>query len=127
MKKSTEQLHKSKVDFVLERISEDIYKEYAVEELADMVSMSKFHFHRIFKGLVGEPVKEYIRNLRLERAAKDLASTDKKIKEIQKECMYGSAEAFSRAFKYHYGVSPTEYRNKFGWNNVAVNSLDSRE
>ena len=123
MKSSTIESHNKRINFLVNHISKNIDEEYSVAELADMVAMSQFHFHRVFKGIVGEPVKNYIRGLRLERAAKDLQTTDKQIKVIQEESQYGSAEAFSRAFKIRYGVSPTEYRNKISWTQIATDSV----
>ena len=123
MKATTIESHNKRINFLVNHISQNIDEEYTVAELADMVAMSQFHFHRVFKGIVGEPVKNYIRGLRLERAAKDLQTTDKQIKVIQEESQYGSAEAFSRAFKIRYGVSPTEYRNKISWTQIATDSV----
>ncbi len=123
MKASTIESHNKRINFLISHISQNIDHEYSVAELADMVAMSQFHFHRVFKGIVGEPVKNYIRGLRLERAANDLQATDKLIKVIQEESQYGSAEAFSRAFKIRYGVSPTQYRNEFSWTDIATDSV----
>lgn len=47
---------------------------YSLDELAALAGFSPFHFHRIFRGMVGESVKQYERRLRLERAARQLKS-----------------------------------------------------
>ncbi len=124
VKTSTIESHNRRINFLVDHISENIDEEYTVADLANMVSMSQFHFHRVFKSIVGEPVKNYIRGLRLKRAANDLLTTDKQIKKIQEESLYASAEAFSRAFKFRYGISPSQYRNKLHWEQVAKDSID---
>lgn len=123
MKASTIESHNRRINFLVDHISKNIDEEYSVADLANMVAMSQFHFHRIFKSIVGEPVKNYIRGLRLKRAANDLLTTDKQIKKIQEESLYASAEAFSRAFKIRYGISPTQYRTDFSWNKIATDSV----
>ncbi|HEY1859983.1 MAG TPA: AraC family transcriptional regulator, partial [Gemmataceae bacterium] len=51
--------------YIQEHLDEDL----ALDQLARLAHFSPFHFHRIFKGLVGEGVIEYVRRLRLESAA----------------------------------------------------------
>lgn len=125
MKTKTYESHKKRINYLVDHISNNINAKFEVNDLANMVSMSQFHFHRVFKSIVGEPVKVYIRNLRLERAAKELLTTNKKVKYIQEESKYASAEAFSRAFKFRYGISPTQYRNQINWEQVAKDALKS--
>lgn len=125
VKASTYDSYNRRINFLVNHILDNIDEEFNVPELANMVAMSQFHFHRVFKEIVGEPVKKYIRRLRLERAANDLITTNKQIKAIQEEGQYGSAEAFSRAFKIRYGVSPSQYRNQFSWKNIAQDTLEN--
>lgn len=84
-------------------------------ELAQYAALSVHHFHRVFRGMVGESVLEHVRRLRLERAARQLrqsqhTQTDGSILEIALSAGYNSHEAFTRAFQQHFGISPSLYR-----------------
>jgi AraC family transcriptional regulator len=72
--------------------------------------MSPFHFHRVFKGMVGETPLELHRRLRLERAAWTLLNEDVQVTTLAFEAGYETHESFTRAFGDHYGLSPSELR-----------------
>lgn len=91
-------------------IENNLKRKIELKELADNVFLSKYHFHRIFHAMVGEPVAEYIRKRRLMEAANDLLNTDEKIIDIAFEYQFGSQEAFTKAFKKLYGIPPREFR-----------------
>ncbi|MEO0651935.1 MAG: AraC family transcriptional regulator [Planctomycetota bacterium] len=84
--------------------------EPSLDELAEAAALSPFHFHRLFRGLTGETVREFGRRLRLERAAHRLEHGEEDLLEIALAIGYSSHEAFARAFKKHFGASPSEYR-----------------
>lgn len=81
-------------------------------ELADSVCLSRFHFHRVFLGLLGETVGEMVRRLRMERAAHSLRNTNRPITEIAFESGYATLEAFIRAFRGAFGYSPSAFRKR---------------
>ncbi|MBC8136679.1 MAG: helix-turn-helix transcriptional regulator [Fibrella sp.] len=78
--------------------------------MASDACLSRFHFQRVFREMVGEPPGEVRRRLHLERAAHDLRSTTKAITVVALEAGYRSLEGFGRAFKTMFRVSPREYR-----------------
>jgi AraC family transcriptional regulator len=84
-----------------------------LEGLAARAGFSPYHFHRIFTEFVGEPVKEYIRRLRLERGAYRLKVSRDSVLEIALEAGFKTHESFTRAFKRQFGVSPRGYRKEF--------------
>lgn len=92
--------------YIEQNLSEDI----KVEKVAKYVGYSYYHFTRLFEGLLGETVGNYIRKRRLARAAKELLYTDRKIIDIALDFQFKSPEAFARAFNKMYDISPTEYR-----------------
>ncbi len=82
-----------------------------LEELAAVAGFSKYHFHRIYSGLTGETLLQYVNRTRLERAASALAHRpDLSVTAVA--CQYGFSDSavFSRAFRQHYNISPAEYR-----------------
>lgn len=82
-----------------------------VDDVAKEAGYSYYHLTRIFQSLLGESVGNYIQKRRLSNGATQLLYSDKKIIEIAFEIGFDSSEAFSRAFKAVYRVSPKEYRN----------------
>ncbi|MDD7793100.1 helix-turn-helix transcriptional regulator [Clostridium sp. 'White wine YQ'] len=94
----------------IEYIENNLKGKIELKELADKAFLSKYHYHRIFHAIVGEPVAEYVRKRRLEEAANELISTDNKIVDIALKYQFGSQETFTKAFKKVYGVPPREFR-----------------
>jgi AraC family transcriptional regulator len=79
-------------------------------ELAGVAAFSPYHFHRVFRGMVGESLGGYVRRLRLERAAMSLKGNDRPVVEIALDAGYSSHEAFTRAFRAAFRATPSEYR-----------------
>ena len=111
MKKSTEQIYKQRILRVQMFIQKNLDRELSLEELAQKSHFSMYHFHRVFRAVVGESLKEHIRRLRLERAASSLKLTDESVINIAFDAGYQTHEAFTRAFKTIFGCSPSGFRN----------------
>lgn len=89
----------------------------SIEELSNAAGFSKYHFSRIFQGMLHEPLAHYVNRIRMEKALFFLAHrTDKNITDIAYELGYTDSAIFSRAFKNYYGSSPREYRKKYSKN-----------
>lgn len=110
MKRSTLDDYKQRMLRVLIHIQRNLDKAPSLEELANIAAFSPYHFHRVFRGMIGESVQEHIRRLRLECAAIQLKLSETPIVQIALEAGYESHEAFSRAFKSSRGVTPSQYR-----------------
>lgn len=82
-----------------------------VEDVAQKVGYSYYHFTRLFNATLGESVGSYIKKRRLADGARKLLYTEKRVIDIAMENGFESSEAFSRAFKSLYKVSPITYRN----------------
>lgn len=80
--------------------------------LAARSATSPFHFHRIFRGIVGETPLALSRRLRMERAAHWLVTTDKPISAIAFDSGYETHESFTRAFRDSYATSPSAFRRR---------------
>ncbi|MBU3187482.1 AraC family transcriptional regulator [Clostridium estertheticum] len=92
-------------------IENNLYEPITPRNVANVVSYSYYHFHRYFHSMMGETIGVYIRFRRLTEAAKALLYTEKKILDIAVSLHFQSHEAFTRAFKNRYGVTPKQYRN----------------
>ncbi len=97
---------------VLLHIQENLNREMPLDELAAVANFSPFHFHRIFRGMVGESVQAHIRRIRLERAATRLKHGEESVLMIALDAGYESHEAFTRAFRAVIGQSPSAFRTQ---------------
>jgi len=95
---------------VLVHIQTRLDEPMPLEELAGVACFSPFHFHRVFRALTGEGVHEYVRRLRMERAAQRLKLAEQSVTEIALDAGYESHEAFTRAFHAMFGVPPSQFR-----------------
>lgn len=78
--------------------------------LASRAAASSFHFHRIFRGMVGETPLSLSRRLKLERAAWVLTNTDQSVLDVAFSAGYETHESFTRAFRAAYSTSPSGFR-----------------
>lgn len=97
---------------VLLYIQRNLDGDLSPDTLAELACFSVAHFHRIFKGMVGESLKEHVRRLRLEKAAYKLSYTDENVMGIALDARFESPETFSRAFKKMFKIPPSEYRTQ---------------
>ena len=97
---------------VLLRMQLEVDRDWSLEEAAQVSGYELHHFAHAFTAVVGQPPAQYVRALRLERAAAALRATSASVLELAVESGYGSAEAFTRAFRKAWGVGPTEYRER---------------
>lgn len=89
----------------------------SIEELSNAAGFSKYHFSRIFQGMLHEPLAHYVNRIRMEKALFLLAHrTDKNMTDIAYELGLSDSAVFSRAFKNYYGASPREYRKEYSKN-----------
>ncbi len=91
-------------------IETNLSNKLSLDELADIAGFSKYHFLRIFKQETGSRLFEHIQNRRMARAAKLLLFTQQNILDIALMYRFDSQEAFTRAFKKEYNLSPGRYR-----------------
>ena len=108
---------------VLMHIQEHLDEALDLEKLARVACFSSFHFHRIFAAMTGETIADHVRRLRAERAALELRSGAKPVIQVALDAGYEAHEAFTRAFKAAYGVSPAEFRRATG--PIAIRSAPS--
>ncbi len=112
MKPETRSFYAHVVQRVIERIASDLDEALELDTLAREACLSPFHFHRVFRGMVGETPLELIRRLRMERAASRLIKSDTAVTEIAFDAAYETHEAFTRAFRACYSTSPSGFRQR---------------
>lgn len=93
-------------------IVSDLETALDLESLAARAATSPFHFHRIFRGMVGETPLGLRRRLLMERAAWRLSRTEGSVLDIAIGSGFETHEAFSRAFKAAYSAPPSEFRKR---------------
>src|SRR4030088_303248 len=81
-----------------------------LDEVSPIAGISRFHMVRAFAAATGLSVMRYVRARRLSEAARLLAGGAPDILNLALEADYGSHEAFTRAFRDHFGVTPEAVR-----------------
>lgn len=87
-------------------------EEITLKRISDSLGYSEFYVSRRFKEISGMQFRDYLRYRRLAFALKDVRDTDKSLLDIALDYGFSSHEAFTRAFKEAYGITPSEYRQK---------------
>src|SRR5215470_1586141 len=82
----------------------------SLDEISDVSGVSRFHLVRAFVAATGFSVMRYVRARRLTEAARALAAGAPDILHVALDADYGSHEAFTRAFREHFGVTPETVR-----------------
>ena len=86
--------------------------ELSVDRIADEVGISRVHLHRKMKELTGQTPHDFIRNIRMKKAASLLSAGDMNVSEVMYACGFSNAASFSTVFKKMYGMSPRAYMNE---------------
>jgi len=94
------------VDYALDRPEEDL----STVALAERVNISPRQLSRLFREHTDETPGAAVRRIRLELAARLLATTDRPVGDIARRCGFSSAETLRQAFTAKHGVSPRAYR-----------------
>jgi AraC family transcriptional regulator len=94
-------------------IDEHLDEPIDLARLAGVAAFSEFHFHRIFAAHIGETLGSYLTRRRVELAAGRLASQPRlSVLTVALAVGFGSAEAFTRAFKKHFGCTPSQWKTR---------------
>ena len=95
------------VDYVAAHLDQSL----DLDTLAGVAHFSPYHFHRLYRGVLGETVNDTVRRLRLRRSAIDLLDPEQNIDRVARRAGYSSQAAFTRAFRSEYGDPPARYRD----------------
>ena len=110
-------LLKSPDEKLLERVMECINKnlnnsDLSVDMIADKAGISRVHLHRKMKELTGQTPHDFIRNIRLKKAAQLLTTQGMNVTEVMYACGFSNSASFSTVFKKFYGMSPRDYMHE---------------
>ncbi|MBR7888128.1 AraC family transcriptional regulator [Marinomonas sp. A79] len=100
----------TRIEKVLDYLHEHLDETINVADLAEKSCWSRWQFQRVFGQATGITVAQYIRELRLSKAAELLLSSKTKHLDIAILCGFDSEISFSRAFKQFFHCTPREYR-----------------
>lgn len=106
--------HSEKLKTVLEYIGRHYSEDLSIGDLASLCYFSEYHFMRFFKKHVGMTCLNYIKNLRLEKAAALLLAGEGSPLEVSLAAGFNNLSYFHREFKKKYGMTPREFINSPG-------------
>lgn len=87
-------------------------RDFELSDLADAACFSRYHFHRMFSAFTGETPGEFLRRIRLAKAAGLLRDDPRRdVTAVAMDAGFSSPSVFSRAFKERFGVSPSAFRD----------------
>src|ERR1700751_1941164 len=92
-------------------IVEHLQRKLLVDDLADRMSMSVRNFERIFAREVGTTPAQYVLQMRVEAARREVERTEKGLKQIASASGFGNVEVMRRAFVRLLGLTPSRYRD----------------
>jgi len=115
MKEKTANAWQESVNSAVDYINRHLTEPISLPQVAAVAHVSEFHFHRIFYACTGESLGSYYTRLRLERAAQLLQNSQMKLADIADKTGYQTAYALSKAFKRHFGLAPSAFRNMHTW------------
>ncbi len=103
-----------RVNLAIDHVVSHLGDPLRLADVARAARLSPFHFHRVFQGLMGETLAEFVKRLRLERALVMMAHARSSLTTIALTCGFSSSSDFSRCFKGRYGTAPSAF-DVTGW------------
>jgi len=99
-----------KIEMAKEYIEHNYNKNLTIEEIAQKINLSPFHFSRIFKNSMNISPYQYLLNIRVEKAKDFLKNSSVKIADIAQELGFNDQSHFNRVFKSLTTITPYEYK-----------------
>jgi AraC family transcriptional regulator len=101
----------ARINRVMDYIESHLTEELSLEVLAKVACFSSFHFHRVFAAMTGETLNQFVRRLRVEKAAAQLLTNPgKSVTEVALDCGFSGSSVFARVFKESFGMSALEWQ-----------------
>jgi AraC family transcriptional regulator len=100
----------ARVNRAIDHVITNLDQPLLLEDVAQVACFSPFHFHRIFRALLGETLNQFIKRLRIERALRLLShEPHRSLTDVAFACGFTSSSDFSRSFKQRYGIPPSMF------------------
>lgn len=96
---------------VIEFIKQHMHLQVTIEQLAELANMSATSFHRHFKQITGEAPMQYVKKIKLSKARALIVHKGVSVSTAALEVGYNNASQFTREFKRHYNVTPTDAKD----------------
>ncbi len=112
-KKDTESEYYKSINRVIEYVKSHLGGNIDLKTLAGVARISPYHFHRIFRSVMGEPLAGYVCRLRMEYVAGRLKTSAHSLAELAQMTGYSSEQALSRAFKNYFDIPPKTFKATF--------------
>ncbi len=111
MREKTNNEYNKSINIAIDYINQHLNNSIDLKTISRVAMISEFHFCRIFKASIGESIGAYITRLRMERVAHLLQISDNTLTDIAEKTGYQSQQSLSKAFKKHFGITPSAFRN----------------
>ncbi|WP_233164088.1 AraC family transcriptional regulator [Snuella sedimenti] len=118
--------YKNRINRVFKYIDENLDSDLSLSTISEIAFFSAFHFHRVFKFITGETLKEYVTRRRIEKSASDLLHKNITATEIAHKYGFSDNTSYSRVFKKYFGVSPTEFKKQNPNRHSKIRQLKSK-
>lgn len=102
-----------KIEIIYKFITENYKEKIKLNDMAEMVNMTVISFGRLIKQRTGKPFIDFVNEIRIGYATRDLIETTKSVAEICYDSGFNNLSNFNRIFKKRQGTTPSEFRNKF--------------
>ena len=99
-----------RMERVITHINSHLDDDLNLDDLAEIACLSRFHWHRVYRGITGETIHSTVKRLKLNRASYALKHSDASLADIAKHAGYARVESFARAFKAQFGHTPAVFR-----------------
>jgi AraC-like DNA-binding protein len=103
--------HLLAVERVIHAMHAHMSEPLSLDEMAEIASLSPFHFHRIFRAIIGAPPGEFLAALRLDAAKRLLLTTSLRVTDVCFALGYASLGTFTQRFTRLIGLSPLQLRH----------------
>ncbi len=125
VKQTNKAFYEQRLNLIIEHIHNNLDTKIDIKTLAEISHFSPFHFHRISRALLGEPIGAYISRTRVETAAKMIRYSTIGIEAIAYNVGFETPSSLSKAFKNHFGISPMAYRRDKLYTLKTTNTMET--
>lgn len=100
------------IDMIERYLNNNLFSQSLLKDIGKLCGMSPRHINRIFFQKYGFSIKKFVVRERLKGASHELLNSKKAIKTVALECGFNNFSYFTRHFRAHYNLTPSEYRNR---------------